>query len=268
MDGKHRMERGKERPWRKRDWVWRSYEDARAFVQTRKLKNLKEWQAYCRSGEKPVDVPSSPKKVYKDEFITLGDWLGTGTVSAHERTYRSFPAARAFVRRLDLPNNKAWRIYCKSGQKPDDIPASPERVYKGEFQSYGDWLGTKVIAPRLRQYLPFPEARAFVQKLGLKNESEWRTYSKSADKPANIPANPQLIYGFQFRSYGDWLGTGRPARHRQYLPFLEARAIGSDPETRRYKSWLTHVLIGGLLKRQRTGIIQRRVKPDRGVKAF
>jgi hypothetical protein len=30
---------------------------------------------------------------------------------------------------LGLKSAAEWREYCKSGQKPDDIPDTPERVY-------------------------------------------------------------------------------------------------------------------------------------------
>ena len=33
------------------------------------LKSQKEWLKYCRSGEKPVDIPQSPWNVYPDDWI-------------------------------------------------------------------------------------------------------------------------------------------------------------------------------------------------------
>ena len=57
----------------------------------------------------------------------MGDWLGTGTVATHLRQYRSFKEARAFVRGLGLKSEAEWRDYCKSGKKPDDIPANPDQ---------------------------------------------------------------------------------------------------------------------------------------------
>ena len=65
----------------------------------------------------------------------MGDWLGTGTIAHRLREYRSFKKARAFVRSLGLKSQAEWRAYCKSGKKPDDIPANPNRrIREG-------WLG-------------------------------------------------------------------------------------------------------------------------------
>jgi len=72
----------------------------------------------------------------------MGDWLGTGSVALRWREYKSFKEARDFVHNLNLINSEEWRDYCKSGKKPEDIPASPEKTYKEDgWKGMGDWLG-------------------------------------------------------------------------------------------------------------------------------
>ena len=46
------------------------------------------------------------------------------------KQYRDFKSARKFVRKLKLTGNREWRKYCKSGNKPDDMPTNPWRSYK------------------------------------------------------------------------------------------------------------------------------------------
>jgi superfamily II DNA or RNA helicase len=79
---------------------------------------------------------------------------------------------------------------------------------------------------------PFEEARSYVQSLELKNNKEWRRFTKGQmpEKgmlPADIPATPNQTYAIEgWNGFGDWLGTGTIApRHREYLPFEEARAF-------------------------------------------
>jgi Integrase repeat unit len=139
---------------------------------------------------------------------------------------KSFAEARAFVRTLGLKNQGEWRAYCRSGQKLADIPSGPQSVYRTEWSGWGDWLGTGTIAHRDRQYRPFAEARAFVHRLGLKNQREWFAYRRSGQKPADIPGKPHSVYRTEWSDLGDWLGTGTIAhRDRQYRPFAEARAF-------------------------------------------
>jgi hypothetical protein len=133
----------------------------------------------------------------------------TGTVAAHLRKYRSFKKAREFARKLNLNNVVEWRSYTNSGELPADIPATPERTYKGKgWAGHSDWLGTGTIAPKDRKYRTFKKARAFARSLKLKNETEWRAYTKSGDLPADIPATPARTYKDKgWAGLGDWLGT-------------------------------------------------------------
>mgnify|MGYP003988075245 CR=1 FL=1 len=84
-----------------------------------------------------------------------------------KKQFRDFESAREFARALHLKGQKEWQQYCASGNKPDDIPSLPNRVYKNDFKGMGDWLGTGNVAPKDRVYRPYKEARAFVISLNL-----------------------------------------------------------------------------------------------------
>jgi superfamily II DNA or RNA helicase len=208
---------------------WRKFEDARDFVRRLGLKSETEWRGYCKSGKKPADIPAHPDRTYaEDGWVGMGDWLGTGTIASYLREYRSFKDARAFVRRLGLKSNTEWLAYTKSGKKPTDIPVNPSTTYaEVGWAGFGDWLGTGTIANYLREYRSFKDARAFVRRLGLKSQTEWRGYCKSGKKPTDIPTNPHNVYAEAgWVGYGDWLGTGTvAARLRQYRSFKKARAF-------------------------------------------
>ena len=98
---------------------------------------------YCKSGQKPEDIPANTHQIYKqDGWKGMGDWLGSGTVATFLKEYKSFVEAKEFVYKLKLNNQKEWRNYCKSGHKPEDIPANPNRTYKQDgWKGFGDWLG-------------------------------------------------------------------------------------------------------------------------------
>lgn len=42
------------------------FEQAREFVRNLRLKNVKEWYRYCKSGKKPEDIPNAPGYIYKN----------------------------------------------------------------------------------------------------------------------------------------------------------------------------------------------------------
>ena len=220
---------------------WRSFEEARDFVHQLNLKSRNDWSEWAKTSEKPNDIPATPHQVYKDKgWISMGDWLGTGTVAVFNRKFLSFKEARNFVHKLQLKNKQEWSAWTKSGDKPDHIPANPARNYhENGWTSWGDWLGTEVIAPQNRSYLSFEEARTFVHKLQLENKKEWFAWTKSGDKPDHIPANPaRSYYENGWISWGDWLGTGTIApQNRIYLGFEEARDFVRKLQLKSSKEW-------------------------------
>jgi len=205
---------------------WKSFKEARKFIRSLGLKSEGEWQRWCRTNERPADIPFSPEKIYKKEWTTMGNWFGTGRIASQLKIYKPFEDARDLARSLGLNTQKEWYKFSKSKEKPDDIPTTPDLVYKNKgWKSMGDWLGTGRIADQWKQYRNFNEAKKFIHSLGLKNQKEWGNYAKSDKKPNDIPATPHRTYQNQgWTSSGDWLGTGYIAnRNRQYKSFVEAR---------------------------------------------
>jgi hypothetical protein len=211
---------------------YRDFESAREFVRSLGIKSVKHWHDYCHSGNKPYDIPALPDGPYKNEFKGMGDWLGPGTVNSMDILFHPFKEAREFARSLNLKGVKDWRAYCKSGNKPDDIPLSPDFIYKKDFTGWGDWLGTGYVEPKDRVYRPFTEAREFARKLNLKSGTEWKEYSKSDKKPDDIPSNPQNTYKNEWNGYGDWLDN-----EKVYRTYKEAREFVQKLGLKNYKEW-------------------------------
>jgi superfamily II DNA or RNA helicase len=209
----------------------RSFQKARSFVRGLGLKSANEWYAYCKSGKKPNDIPAEPRYYEGAGWAGFQDWLGTGC--------RSFEEARAFARSLNLNSHAEWLTYCKSGKKPDDVPASPIKAYANDgWSGWGDWLGTGNVANQLRPYRSFIEARAFVRSLGLRSSDEWRAYCRSGKKPHDIPFKPDNGYADQgWAGMGDWLGTGRKRYGLPWRPFKQARAHVRDLGLKSWVEW-------------------------------
>jgi hypothetical protein len=197
---------------------YRTFLQARAFTHDLGLKSETEWRAYTKSGKKPNDIPANPNQTYaKDGWAGMGDWLGTGTIASRLREYRPFKEARDFARSLKLKSQTEWLDYTKSGKKPNDVPANPDRTYaEVGWVGMGDWLGTGTIASHLREYRSFKEARAFARSLKLKSGAEWLEYCRSGEKPADIPDHPRPKYsGAGWAGWADWLGYQRSGRRSE-----------------------------------------------------
>jgi hypothetical protein len=184
--------------------AWKSFTEARAVARGLGLKGVKEWWAWSKSEQRPSDIPSDPSQTYRDDgWISWNDWLGNGK----ERVaWKNFTEARALVRGLGLKSQRGWKVWNKSGQRLSDIPYHPDRVYRDDsWVSWPDWLGNG------KQYdmLPFVVGRAYARKLKLKTQKEWFAWSKSGQRPSNIPGTPHQTYRDNgWISYPDWLGYG------------------------------------------------------------
>ncbi len=223
---------------------YRTFADARTFSRALNLKSGDEWLQFVKSGQLPSDIPSNPQNTYRySGWLGMGDWLGTGTIAKKLRKYCSFTEARKFAQNLKLKSQKEWFRFARSGKLPTDIPASPHISYAGSgWNGFGDWLGTGTIAPRLRVYRPFGEARAFAHSLKMKSSDEWKEFIKSGKLPVDIPANPRGVYKDKgWVSIGDWLGTGRiPVNKREYLNFDEARTQARSLGLRSSSEWSSY----------------------------
>ena len=221
--------------------VYLAYNKAQDIVKTLNLKSQKEWNTYCKSGNKPINIPSSPQKTYRNKgWKSMGDWLGTGYVATFNRKYKKFEEARSFVQGLELTGSNEWREFVNSGKIPVDIPSNPNKFYKDiGWVNMGDWLGTGNIATQLRVFRSFYEAREYVRKLQLKGNSEWRKYSKSIEKPQDIPNAPSQVYKNNgWISWGDWLGTEYVNhKDRTYLNFIDARTFIRNLKLKNQREW-------------------------------
>jgi len=226
--------------------VFRKYlefEEAKSFIQSLKLKNRKEWDVYCKSGNKPENIPIAPGSHYKDKgWISLGDWLGSGVVAAHKMVYRNFEDAREFARSLNLKSSTEWGEYCKSGKKPIDIPSNANNTYKNKgWKGYQDWLGNKSKA-NSKNYGSFKEARRFARSLKLNSADEWRQYHILNNLPSFVPKNPYYYKDKGWKGFGDWLGTENlSSKDRVYKSFLDARKFVHSLEFKSSKEWFIYL---------------------------
>ena len=111
---------------------WRSFSQARKFARKLKLKNQNRWNDYAVSGKKPKDIPRNPQqcKLYNKDWVSFGDWLGTGYIASQKRKFRSFDEAKKFTHKLGFKNQREWQKFATTEKSPSDIPSNPQHNYK------------------------------------------------------------------------------------------------------------------------------------------
>lgn len=222
--------------------TYKPFNEAKEYIRALNLKGQKGWLKYVKSGKMPFDIPRTPDKVYSDEWINLGDWLGTNKISNRDigKQYLPFEEAREYVRKLELKNDYEWAEYCKSGKKPFNIPQSFRKIYKGQVNGLGDWLGTGRVADHLREFLPYDEAKEYVRTLNLKGQKEWREYKKKNKIPTNIPLMPEKIYKNEWKGYTDWTGGGVKKYMGEWMTFEDAKKYVKKLKFNSTKEWQSY----------------------------
>ena len=139
-----------------------AFEKAREFARMLGLGSRKEWEEYAKSGKRPKDIPKSPQGVYKDKgWIGIRDWLGSGLDMCKYPTYNQLVK---IVRKAKIKSHKEYMEWFKKTKatsngkwiKNGGIPANPDRYYgdRGQWKSWGVFLGTKRIANQLKNDPP------------------------------------------------------------------------------------------------------------------
>ena len=157
-----------------------------------------------------------------------------------------FLEARKFVQELGLQNADQYKFeYCRGlmpelPQKPLGIPNSPHAVYRDAgWVNWGDWLGTGNVLTK--EWVPFEEARRFARTLGLKTAKQWVAYVRAGmldlpDAPGEIPSRPDGVYGKEWISWSDFLGS-KFQRNVQWREFSEAREFARSLELKNSAEW-------------------------------
>jgi len=183
---------------------------ARTVVHGLMINAAKDYRAWSKSGQRPVNIPSNPDKMYP-EFVSWPDWLGTAP--------RPYDQAIAYVHPLGINTRDEWEQRYALGGFPRDIPKWPQNAYK-EFTTWADFLGRR----KDFRFRSFEDARSFMRPLGLKSRREHTEFVQSDACPKDIPSDPAGTYaGKGWVNYADYLGLANGRLNTvEVLAFVKA----------------------------------------------
>lgn len=156
-----------------------------------------------------------------------------------KNNWKPYLAAREYVRALGLKKQQEYEAWSKSGNRPSDIPGNPAKAYGHSWGGWADFLGTQNTTPRRSSRVVenrlYAEAKAFIHGLKLQSQKEYAAWSKTADRPFDIPSNPYLAYAGEWENWSEWLGLVV-----NYRPFIEARAYARSKSFKTRQDWNNH----------------------------
>ena len=138
-------------------------------------------------------------------------------MSPISRSYKSFKTAKKFVKGLKLKSVSEWRMYMNGGLNnlppiPKDIPRSPNTVYKDEWISFRDWLGTDKKQRMQRDWLNYEDAKSSISNEKIKSRMSYINHVKNferEEKGGHLPMQPDRVYkNTGWKSWSEFLGIG------------------------------------------------------------
>jgi superfamily II DNA or RNA helicase len=205
-----------------------SYEKAKLWCIENRVDSQEKFRAL---GSKIPDfIPSNPERTFKEQGTWpkkngWGDFLGTGRIANQDREFVSYDQASKFYIENGVKTSKGLRTFTKNNVIPDNIPRDPAGVYEkqGTWKGWGDFFGTGRIANQDREFVSYDLASKFYIENGIKTSKGFRTFIKDNVIPDNIPLNPPVVYEGTWKSWGDFLGTGRIANQdREFVSYGQA----------------------------------------------
>jgi hypothetical protein len=122
--------------------IYYSYSECKNIVQSKKIKSSTYFRKHIKDiihGD--IRIPYNPYVIYRTEWESWGEFLGTGRIQDNLKTYLPFEEARNWARELNFKMGKEWR-YMELSKLPDGIPKHPDRTYKNKgWSDWYDWLG-------------------------------------------------------------------------------------------------------------------------------
>ena len=210
----------------KKDHQFLTFKKALLCARSLKPKRVKRWEAWCKSGARKANMPSTQHKPYKhDGWQGHGHWLGTDDLVGGIQDFLPFKKALRHTRFLKLERVQEWEAWCKSGVRKANMPTHPNAAYTHDgWQGYGHWLGTGNLVGGKLDFLPFKKVLLHARSLKLKTQKAWQTWCKSDSRPANMPSSANAVYKHNgWQGYGHWLGTGNAKNGNQqfllHLPY-------------------------------------------------
>ena len=209
---------------------YKPYDEAKKWVHLQKFKTQidfleKKGLKIFKEKKWPLDIPRAPSTVYRQEFRSWGDWLGTNSIwEGYKRDlYLTYKKAKMKIQNNKIQNNIDYLKWHKKN-KPSDLPANPAGFYKNfGWTNWGDFLGTG--RQHHKKYKEYKLARKFVHTLNLKKQLDWYNYINKHNLPNDIPKYPQSSYqNIGWVDWGDWLGHHNVFKGT-YLTYEKAKKL-------------------------------------------
>jgi len=169
-----------------------SYDEAKKYIEKFNFKSGEDW--FRRYGDVNANLlPKKPHRFYKKRgWLGWGDFLGTGNLKNSEKRkiYVSYEECKLFAKENNINTQKKWFSF---KNKPINIPRSPSSIYTDYWISWNEFFDRSDRNIKF-DYLSYDDAKEFLNKLGIKNYTEYKDFTKGKTKEYRLHSRPNEYY--------------------------------------------------------------------------
>lgn len=206
------------------------FKDARKVVRKQRLKSKKEWDNWIKGKSKIYKIPSNPNVYYKNEWVSLSDWLDSGIESYNNREYYDYEYCKSIISEMKFSNRGDFYEFTKVNIDKK-IPNRPDHVYKkqNKWEGWQNFLSIKKTPPihKRNLFLTYGEAKKFINDIKFTQQSEYINYIED-NNIEFLPKRPDYVYRDNWKGYVDFLGceTNRKSfGEKKIKEFLDKNSI-------------------------------------------
>ncbi len=182
-----------------------AFSTARRLARAAALESITAYKRFIASpAGQALRIPANPQLVYRDQFRSWEDYLGTPRRISrpHPHRIRSFFRARILARTLAFTSPRQWQAFVRSRACPPDIPADPRRAYAGlGWKGYPDFLGYEPITGTQRTFWSYGRAQRYVQTQRVRSSLGYQELFASDPHVTGLPSHPDRTY-----THAGWCG--------------------------------------------------------------
>lgn len=189
-----------------------SYDEAKIYAQKNSIKSMRHWFDFHNPNKggqpRPKNVPGDPSKFYGRRGLWAGwpAFLGTNTKATQlqKDEFLSLNETKQWFVDQKIYTVTQFRDFSKKGSRPENIHSAPDKKFNVKF--------SELLCPKPAKYLPFQEAKAFVQTYRFDSYIKFREGRRADYEQLKvIPVNPDKHYEKtnEWTSWPDFLGYSR-----------------------------------------------------------
>ncbi len=198
-----------------------SYQKCTNWLKKNKIKSAITYYKFVRQNKFPKGIPKEPRDVFKvkGKIFHFQDYLAINNRKKSDKNHwRTYKQAKKWAKKSGIISLRDWKKASMKNIVPENIPAQPEKVYEKDWQGYGTFLGTGVIATNSRTFFSYNKSKKIMRKLKIKDNYDFRQRRTDRTIPEGVPSNPNKIYVNKgWKDWEDFLGN-----KKHYLSYEKA----------------------------------------------